>query len=98
MREVILRVAGGAVRVRRALSWRLRRELRESDLVASGGPGQSHILLTSPDAEHAERVCARIEQLAAEINQHHPGDPPLEVQVEIEPARDGAAGDRLPAA
>ena len=86
VREVTMRVSGGAVRVRRALSWRLCRELRESDLVASGGPGEFHILLTTPDAEHAGSICGRIEQMAAEINQRHPDEPPLRVELEISPS------------
>ena len=85
VREVTMQVRGGAVRVRRALSWRLCRELRESDLVASGGPGEYHILLTSPDAEYAGEVCARIEQVAREINLRHPDDPPLEISLAVEP-------------
>ena len=86
VREVTMRVSGGAVRVRRALSWRLCRELRESDLIASGGPGEFHILLTSPDAEYAERVSARIQAMASEINHRHPDEPPLDVEVEVSPA------------
>lgn len=91
VREVTMKVSGGAVRVRRALSWRLCRELRESDLIASGGPGEYHILLTSPDAEYAERVSARIEAMATEINHRHPDEPPLAVQVEVSPAAGVAA-------
>ena len=86
VREVTMRVSGGAVRVRRALSWRLCRELRESDLIASGGPGEFHILLTTPDAEHADRICGRIEQMAVEINQRHPDEPPLRVELAVSPA------------
>lgn len=92
VREVTMRVSGGAVRVRRALSWRLCRELRESDLIASGGPGEFHILLTSPDAEYAERVSARIQAMASEINHRHPDEPPLDVEVEVSPATGIAAG------
>ncbi len=98
VREVTMHVSGGATRVRRALSWRLCRELRESDLVASGGPGEFHILLTSPDAEYAEEVCARLRRLAEEINLRHPDEPPLEIQLAVEPpiephvAADRAAG------
>ena len=85
VREVTMRVSGGATRVRRALSWRLCRELRESDLVASGGPGEFHVLLTSPDAEYAGEVCARIRRLAEELNLRHPDEPPLEIQLTVEP-------------
>lgn len=97
VREVTMKVSGGAARVRRALSWRLCRELRESDLIASGGPGQYHILLTTPDAEYAERVSARIVAMAAEINNRHPDDPPLEVLVDVTPAA-GAAEEEVPQA
>lgn len=90
VREVTMKVSGGAARVRRALSWRLCRELRESDLIASGGPGQYHILLTTPDAEYAERVSARIVAMAAEINNRHPDDPPLEVLLDVTPASSAA--------
>ena len=86
VREVTMRVSGGAVRVRRALSWRLCRELRESDLIASGGPGEFHLLLTTPDAEHADRICGRIARMAAEINERHPDEPPLRVETEVSPA------------
>ena len=96
VREVTMRVSGGAVRVRRALSWRLCRELRESDLVASGGPGEFHILLTSPDAEQVERVCGRIEEMAVEINRRHPDEPPLEVRLEVSPAAEYEAVPERP--
>ena len=100
VREVTMKVSGGAIRVRRALSWRLCRELRESDLIASGGPGEFHILLTSPDAEYADRVCGRIEQMAADINQRHPDEPPLEVRMAVSPlpAIDGGEEIARPAA
>ena len=97
VREVRMRVAGGAVRVRRALSWRLCRELRESDLIASGGPGEFHILLTSPDAEHADRICDRIERMAGEINRLQPDEPPLEVSLEVEPPLEPQAAAEAPA-
>jgi|SRR5687768_2472504 len=97
VREVTMRVSGGAVRVRRALSWRLSRELRESDLIASGGPGEFHILLTTPDAEYADRICSRIERMAVDINERHPDEPPLEVQMEVTPlAAVDAARERVP--
>ena len=85
VREVTMRVSGGAVRVRRSLSWRLCRELRESDLIASGGPGEFHILLTTPDAEYADRLCVRLQNMAGEINARHPDEVPLEVQLEVAP-------------
>jgi GGDEF domain-containing protein len=96
VREVTMRVSGGAVSVRRALSWRLCRELRESDLIASGGPGEFHILLTTPDAEYADRVCGRIERMALDINELHPDEPPLEVQMEVTPLTEAdAVRDRV---
>src|SRR5215216_6042173 len=64
VRVIRVQVSGGSERQRRALSWHLCQELRGSDLIASEGRDHYRILLTSPDAENAESVAARIGELA----------------------------------
>jgi hypothetical protein len=70
VRTVTLSVKGGDERARRALGWRLCRALRDSDFLASNGPAQFRILLTSPDAEQAEALCRRLEEIVSDLNQH----------------------------
>ncbi|HKG90559.1 MAG TPA: hypothetical protein VKA84_01635 [Gemmatimonadaceae bacterium] len=72
VREVTVEVIGGADRLRQALAWQLRAELRDSDLIASNGRGHFEILLTSPDAEHAERLRERLRQVTEKINAPYP--------------------------
>jgi GGDEF domain-containing protein len=61
VRVLDISVHGGSERARGALSWRLSQALRASDLVASQGRERYRVLLTSPDAEHADRIRERIE-------------------------------------
>lgn len=82
----VLRIAvkGGDERIRRSLSWRLCREIRSSDLIASEGSAHFRVLLTSPDAENAEMIAARITDMSNELNQRHPAAEPLELSVEVD--------------
>jgi GGDEF domain-containing protein len=73
----------------RSLSWRLCQEVRNSDLIASEGRSSYRILLTSPDAENAESIKARIQELAKSLNQDHP-HAHLELQVTIQPVAKAA--------
>ena len=84
VRTVTLSVRGGDERARRALGWRLCRALRDSDFLASNGPGQFRVLLTSPDAEHAEALCRRLEEIVADLNTHLPDDQRVEATTLIE--------------
>ncbi|MFL5582885.1 MAG: hypothetical protein ACJ8AO_21165 [Gemmatimonadaceae bacterium] len=86
VRVIRVEVSGGAERVRRALSWHLCQELRGSDLIASEGRDHYRILLTSPDAENAEAVGARIEELASTLNAGA-DDNPVAISIEIETAQ-----------
>jgi hypothetical protein len=61
VRVLEISVRGGSEQARGALSWRLAQALRASDLVASQGTECYRVLLTSPDAEHADRIRERIE-------------------------------------
>lgn len=79
-----VRFHGGDPRLRRSLSWRLRREFRENDLVAADGPCTYHILLASPDAEHAADVLRRLRVLADELNARYADAEPLTIQVMLE--------------
>ena len=84
VRVLKIQVKGGDERIRRSLSWRLCREIRSSDLIASEGSSHFRVLLTSPDAENAEAICSRIVDMAAEINVRHPTTERLELQVELD--------------
>lgn len=90
VRVLRIRVAGGDERIRRSLSWRLCREIRSSDLIASEGSAHFRVLLTSPDAENVETIRARIVEMATEINQRHPTPEKLVLQVDVEWARPAA--------
>jgi len=83
VRVLKIQVKGGDERIRRSLSWRLCREIRSSDLIASEGSSHFRVLLTSPDAEKAEAISTRITDMATEINTRHPSADRLELQVEI---------------
>ena len=80
---------GGSERLRRSLGWRVARELRGSDLLASAGAGNFRVLLTSPDAEHADRIAQRVQQIAGELNRLHPGESPLTLTVRVEESAGG---------
>src|ERR1051326_8084210 len=69
VRVLHLHVISGGDAVRRTLMVRICQEVRTSDLIASEGRDEFRILLTSPDAEQAEGIADRIEQLAATLNQ-----------------------------
>ncbi|MGH7663118.1 MAG: hypothetical protein ACRENI_02295 [Gemmatimonadaceae bacterium] len=85
VRVLTVSVSGGDERVRRSLSWRLCQDLRDSDLIASDGEGRFRILLTSPDAENADAICARISEIANEINIRTPSRHTLAMSVEVDP-------------
>jgi GGDEF domain-containing protein len=68
VRVIKVDVEGGSERDRRQLSWRLAHELRDSDLIASQGASHYCILVTSPDAEHADEICDRVETIVADVN------------------------------
>lgn len=87
VRVLRIAVAGGDERIRRSLSWRLCREFRSSDLIASEGSSHFRVLLTSPDAENVEALSARIIEMAAEINQRHPSAEPLALTVDVDTVR-----------
>ncbi len=84
VRVLKIEVKGGDERIRRSLSWRLCREIRSSDLIASEGSSHFRVLLTSPDAENAEAISHRIVEMASEINTRHPTAERLELQVEVD--------------
>ena len=84
VRVLKIEVRGGDERIRRSLSWRLCREIRSSDLIASEGSSHFRVLLTSPDAENAEMISGRIVEMATELNTRHPAPEPLELQVEVD--------------
>jgi GGDEF domain-containing protein len=84
VRVLKIQVKGGDERIRRSLSWRLCREIRSSDLIASEGSSHFRVLLTSPDAENAEAISNRIVDMATEINTRHPSPELLELQVEMD--------------
>ena len=85
VRVLRVMVQGGDDRARRALGWRLCREVRDSDLIASQGSGHFRILLTSPDAENAELICARIRELGVALSaRHRAGAEPLTMHVTVD--------------
>jgi GGDEF domain-containing protein len=73
----------------RSLAWRLCQEVRNSDLIASEGRSKYRILLTSPDAENAAHIKARIEDMAKSLNREHP-QAKLELRVNVQPTAPAA--------
>ena len=96
VRTVTLSVSGGDERARRALGWRLCRALRDSDFLASNGPMQFRILLTSPDAEQAESLCRRLEEIVGDLNQHLGEDRKVIASTAIEEVTAGAGSTEDP--
>lgn len=80
-------VRGGGERVRQLLSWRIREALRRSDLVSSEGRERYKVLLTSPDAERADAVQARLEAVARAACEAHPDEAPPQMTIAIETDR-----------
>jgi hypothetical protein len=83
VREVLVEISGGDERLRQTLAWQLRAELRDSDLIASNGRGHFEILLTSPDAERAERLRDRLDALTEKINARYPAWERVTVRVTV---------------
>lgn len=84
VRVVTLAVSGGGARSRKALMWRLCQELRTSDLIASEGRDSFYILLTTPDAENADAIAHRVEQLGMGVREDHGEDSePLAVRTGV---------------
>ena len=79
----VISVRQASERVRRSLSWQLSQALRASDLIASQGREHFRVLLTSPDAEHAERVRTRLEELVRSLH----GTEPVAMDVAVEEER-----------
>lgn len=82
VRVVRVHVGGGSDAVRRTLLWRLCQELRTSDLIASDGRDDYHILLTSPDAENAAAIATRVSRFAEVLNDGHPAGDAAPVALE----------------
>jgi hypothetical protein len=91
----VLRVTatGGDDRIRKSLSWRICREFRSSDLIASDGPSHFRLLLTSPDAENLEIMRDRLEQLALSLNEKVAKDTPVALVVEADEERAAPRSD-----
>ncbi len=84
VRVVRVAVTGGGAGARRALLWRMCQELRTSDLIASEGRDLFHILLTSPDAENADAIADRVQQLGTSLGgTHEDAGEPLALLTEI---------------
>ena len=76
-------VEGGSERLRRAFGMTLFGVFRRADLVASEGGHRFHVLTVVREAEAAEVLVKRVEKIAAMLNQRSPGEPPLDVRVEV---------------
>jgi GGDEF domain-containing protein len=72
VKVLALRVQGA---VDRTLAWRLCQELRTTDLIASEGRHVYRILLTSPDAESARAIGARIRAMIDKLNKRRDAEP-----------------------
>lgn len=91
VRVIRVQADGGSERQRRALSWHICQELRGSDLIASQGRDHYRILLTSPDAEKADHVAARIGDLARTLNSGVAEGEPLTIAIDIEAVQESRA-------
>lgn len=98
LRVVKMTLDGGDDRSRRALTWRLCRSLRDSDFLASTGPMHFRILLTSPDTEHADTLCRRLEGVIAALNADLPDESRMSIALSIEDVDGTAAHGSEPAA
>lgn len=90
VKVLALRVQGA---VDRTLAWRLCQELRTTDLIASEGRHMYRILLTSPDAENARAIGARIRAMIDKLNKRRDAEPiAAELTVEALETPDGTPG------
>lgn len=81
VKVLALRVQGA---VDRTLVWRLCQELRTTDLIASDGRHVYRILLTSPDAENARAIGARIRAMIDKLNKRRDAEP-IAAKLSVEP-------------
>lgn len=81
VRVLALRVQGA---VDRTLAWRLCQELRTTDLIASDGRHMYRVLLTSPDAENARAIGARIRAMIDRLNKRRDAEP-IAAELSVEP-------------
>lgn len=81
VKVMALRVQGAADRT---LAWRLCQELRTTDLIASEGRHLYRILLTSPDAENARAIGARIRAMIGKLNDRRDAEP-MAADLSLEP-------------
>lgn len=90
VKVLALRVQGA---VDRTLAWRLCQELRTTDLIASEGRHVYRILLTSPDAENARAIEARIRAMVDSLNKRRDAEP-IAAELTVEPVDrpEGKAG------
>lgn len=90
VKVLALRVQGA---VDRTLAWRLCQELRTTDLIGSDGRHVYRILLTSPDAENARAIGARIRAMIDKLNKRRDAEPiAAELTVEAMDAPEGQPG------
>ena len=90
VKVLALRVQGA---VDRTLAWRLCQELRTTDLIGSDGRHVYRILLTSPDAENARAIGARIRAMIDKLNKRRDAEPiAAELTLEAMDAPEGQPG------
>jgi GGDEF domain-containing protein len=88
VRVLNVKAMGGDDHIRRSLVFKLCQEIRTSDLIASDGRDRYRVLLTSPDAEHVEALCSRVEQIGVALADSANDPDRLRIEVTVEPLRE----------
>jgi hypothetical protein len=81
---ITLRVVSGQEQIRESLSWRLGRGFPEFDVIASNGSTQFRLRSAVLEPRQLEDVRSRVERLVARLNEYHPSEIPLEIEVRVE--------------
>jgi GGDEF domain-containing protein len=83
VRLIAVSVCGGDAASRRALALELCGTFRKSDLVASEGAERFYVLFTAQEADDADVLCERVQDVVQELNSRAPGEPPLTAELEL---------------
>ena len=81
---ITLLVVSGQEQIRESLSWRLGHGFPEFDVLASSGSRQFRLRSAVLEPRQLDEVRARVERLVTRLNEYHPSEIPLEIEVLIE--------------
>ena len=82
---ITLLVLSGQEQIRESLGWRLGHGFPEFDVIASSGSRLFRLRSPALEPWQVDEVRARVERLVARLNEFHPSEIPLEIEVHVGP-------------